>query len=116
MFGPTTATDDKRQVVKDFLYQCFQKDPNLRVSAKNLLRHPWMQSAKRNLENDTVDVGTLKKGPAAREKVTSNGHKAPDVPPAAGKDGHTVKSKKPITEYSAAIQKVQEWNEALNGE
>lgn len=75
-----------------------------------------MQSAKKNLENDTVDVGTLKKGPAAREKVTSNGTKAPDVAPAASKDGHTVKSKKPITEYSAAIQKVQEWNEALNSE
>lgn len=31
-------------VVKDFLLQCFQKDPNLRVSAKKLLKHPWMQS------------------------------------------------------------------------
>lgn len=30
--------------------QCFQKDPNLRVSAKKLLRHPWILSAKRSDE------------------------------------------------------------------
>lgn len=27
--------------------QCFQKDPNLRVSAKKLLKHPWIVSARR---------------------------------------------------------------------
>lgn len=31
--------------VRDFLMQCFQKDPNLRVSAKKLLRHPWIAGA-----------------------------------------------------------------------
>lgn len=31
----------------DFLLQCFQKDPNLRISARKLLRHPWIASAKR---------------------------------------------------------------------
>lgn len=59
------------QIVKDFLYQCFQKDPNLRVSARKLLRHAWMQ--------------TVRKG---------------------GDESATVE----------AIQKVQAWNEALNGE
>jgi serine/threonine protein kinase len=34
-------------LVRDFLMQCFQKDPNLRVSAKKLLKHPWIVSAKR---------------------------------------------------------------------
>lgn len=34
-------------VVLDFLMQCFQKDPNLRVSAKKLLKHPWIVSARR---------------------------------------------------------------------
>ncbi|KAK4986455.1 Protein kinase of the Mitotic Exit Network [Elasticomyces elasticus] len=33
--------------VRDFLMQCFQKDPNLRVSARKLLKHPWIISAKR---------------------------------------------------------------------
>lgn len=28
--------------------QCFQKDPNLRVSARKLLKHPWIVSAKRS--------------------------------------------------------------------
>lgn len=30
--------------------QCFQKDPNLRVSARKLLKHPWILSAKRSDE------------------------------------------------------------------
>ena len=36
------------QVVRDFLMQCFQKDPNLRVSARKLLKHPWIVNAKRS--------------------------------------------------------------------
>ena len=28
--------------------QCFQKDPNLRVSARKLLKHPWIVNAKRS--------------------------------------------------------------------
>src|ERR1700750_3127874 len=38
-------------LVRDFLMQCFQKDPNLRVSAKKLLKHPWIVSTKK------ADVG-----------------------------------------------------------
>lgn len=36
------------QAVKDFLMQCFQKDPNLRVSARKLLKHPWIVNARRS--------------------------------------------------------------------
>lgn len=36
------------QIVRDFLMQCFQKDPNLRVSARKLLKHPWIVNAKRS--------------------------------------------------------------------
>lgn len=32
---------------RDFLMQCFQKDPNLRVSAKKLLKHAWIVSCRR---------------------------------------------------------------------
>ncbi|KAI9811649.1 MAG: hypothetical protein M1827_005398 [Pycnora praestabilis] len=34
--------------VRDFLMQCFQKDPNLRVSARKLLKHPWIVNARRS--------------------------------------------------------------------
>ncbi|GAA5892422.1 hypothetical protein JCM5296_003594 [Sporobolomyces johnsonii] len=37
-------------VVRDFLAQCFQKDGNLRIGARKLLRHPWMVAAKRQAE------------------------------------------------------------------
>ncbi|POR35959.1 Septation [Tolypocladium paradoxum] len=32
---------------RDFLMQCFQKDPNLRVSARKLLRHAWIAGRRR---------------------------------------------------------------------
>ncbi|KAF2461474.1 hypothetical protein BDY21DRAFT_418511 [Lineolata rhizophorae] len=32
---------------RDFLMECFQKDPNLRVSARKLLKHPWIASGKK---------------------------------------------------------------------
>ncbi|KAF0408258.1 map kinase kinase kinase [Gigaspora margarita] len=44
---PETASP----VVKDFLMQCFQKDSNLRVSAKKLLKHPWIVSIKKKNGN-----------------------------------------------------------------
>lgn len=36
------------QAARDFLMQCFQKDPNLRVSARKLLRHPWITGCRRS--------------------------------------------------------------------
>ncbi|KAL8416289.1 hypothetical protein RB596_006739 [Gaeumannomyces avenae] len=33
---------------RDFLMQCFQKDPNLRVSARKLLKHPWIMGSRRS--------------------------------------------------------------------
>ncbi|KAI8306436.1 Cytokinesis protein [Colletotrichum sp. SAR11_59] len=33
---------------RDFLMQCFQKDPNLRVTAKKLLRHAWIIGCRRS--------------------------------------------------------------------
>lgn len=40
-------------LVVDFLGQCFLKDPNFRVSAKKLLKHPWIVNARRNDARDT---------------------------------------------------------------
>ncbi|KAF2275217.1 uncharacterized protein EI97DRAFT_475777 [Westerdykella ornata] len=36
-------------LLRDFLMECFQKNPTLRISAKRLLKHPWIQSAKRTV-------------------------------------------------------------------
>eukprot|EP01133_Synstelium_polycarpum_P006813 gene6813-7918_t len=33
--------------LKDWLMQCFQKDPNLRISAQKLLRHKWLAATKK---------------------------------------------------------------------
>ncbi|CAG8463672.1 17327_t:CDS:2 [Racocetra persica] len=46
---PETASP----VVKDFLMQCFQKDSNLRVSARKLLKHPWIVSIQKK-SGDTL--------------------------------------------------------------
>jgi serine/threonine protein kinase len=72
-------------IVKDFMYHCFQKDANLRISAKKLLKHPWMVQARKQLE-------------------------AQQGPPVGG-DGGRPKSN---YNYDDAVLKVQEWNEALN--
>jgi serine/threonine protein kinase len=71
-------------IVKDFLYHCFQKDCNLRISAKKLLRHPWMLSAKRQMAD-----GKRKKGEVEGSRPLSNYN------------------------FDEAVLKVQEWNEAL---
>lgn len=36
------------QAGRDFLMQCFQKDPNLRVSARKLLKHAWIVGSRRS--------------------------------------------------------------------
>ncbi|KAF9005467.1 hypothetical protein BDQ17DRAFT_1353150 [Cyathus striatus] len=74
-------------IVKDFLYHCFQKDANLRISAKKLLRHPWMVSARKH-------------GEQGRER---------DV---KARDGARVEKGNNYN-YDEAVLKVQEWNEAL---
>jgi len=74
-------------IVKDFLYHCFQKDCNLRISAKKLLRHPWMLSAKKQMAD-----GKRAKGEVEGSRPLSNYN------------------------FDEAVLKVQEWNEALRCE
>lgn len=52
-------------IVKDFLYHCFQKDSNLRISARKLLKHPWMISARKQMSE-----GKGKTGDASGERAT----------------------------------------------
>jgi serine/threonine protein kinase len=84
--------DGASAVVRDFLAHCFQKDANLRVSAKKLLRHPWMAHARR----------TLAKPP-------------PEPPGAAPAAGAQETPARPLSNYNFddAVAQVQEWNEAL---
>ncbi|KDQ62037.1 hypothetical protein JAAARDRAFT_189411 [Jaapia argillacea MUCL 33604] len=84
-------------IVKDFLYHCFQKDPNLRISAKKLLRHPWMVAARRQLGEKVVEVGARSGEKERNGDVNGDG------------------GKRPVSNYNydEAVLKVQEWNEAL---
>ncbi|KAJ7465176.1 hypothetical protein FB451DRAFT_1262864 [Mycena latifolia] len=86
-------------IVKDFLYHCFQKDCNLRISAKKLLRHPWMVAARRQMAEG--------KAPPAEE----NGAQKPSSARPGAQDGQ----RRPLSNYNydEAVLKVQEWNEAL---
>ncbi len=76
--------DGASPIVKDFLYHCFQKDCNLRISAKKLLKHPWMVSTRKQIRN--VEKATA--GQGSRRPMSNYN-------------------------YDEAVLKVQEWNEAL---
>ncbi|KAJ7243744.1 hypothetical protein C8J57DRAFT_60548 [Mycena rebaudengoi] len=87
-------------IVKDFLYHCFQKDCNLRISAKKLLRHPWMTAARRQMAD-------VKRADPAEENTAGG----PNPRPGA-QEGQP---RRPLSNYNydEAVLKVQEWNEAL---
>ncbi|CAG8672127.1 12721_t:CDS:2, partial [Acaulospora morrowiae] len=42
-------------IVKDFLMQCFQKDSNLRVSARKLLKHPWITNVQKKAADTRLE-------------------------------------------------------------
>jgi len=85
-------------IVKDFLYHCFQKDCNLRISGKKLLKHPWMVSARRQMAD-------------GRDRAGDNGgDKAAGTTDSAGGG---EKKRHSNYNYDEAVLKVQEWNEAL---
>lgn len=85
--------DGASPIVKDFLLHCFQKDCNLRISAKKLLRHPWMTSAKKQMN---AAAGKEARSLEGGSQAFSGG-------------------KRPTSNYNfdEAVLKVQEWNEAL---
>ncbi|GAA5944103.1 serine/threonine-protein kinase [Sporobolomyces koalae] len=83
--------------VRDFLSQCFQKDGNLRISAKKLLRHPWMIAAKKQQETQSLD----------RHKSQALGRRGGSA------TGGRQNGPRPISMYDDTVQRVQQWNEAL---
>ncbi|KAJ9120190.1 hypothetical protein QFC22_003090 [Naganishia vaughanmartiniae] len=133
-------------IVKDFLYQCFQKDPNLRISAKMLAKHPWMIAAQRQASstgeatsNHRQDASSQAASNKSKPKILipkrnrmsraamessnslANGSTSTSAPGqenlSAGDSGDNLAnlSRRPLTTvYDQAIQRVQEWNAALN--
>nr|KIR47073.1 STE/STE11/CDC15 protein kinase [Cryptococcus bacillisporus CA1280] len=117
-------------IVKDFLYHCFQKDPNLRISAKKLLRHPWMLSIKKSSSNHSPITPSLTNTNPDQNNIDSKASSMGTIPKAQGdgdksrfesgsEDGKQLRQgtikprKKKMTVYDEAVQRVQEWNEAL---
>jgi serine/threonine protein kinase len=81
--------------VLDFLGQCFQKDPNLRVSARKLLKHPWIVNARRS---DAVDPKKSTEYGEAIKSVQEWNDALKDSPPnvVAGKKNPRPSSASPI--------------------
>ncbi|KAF2636016.1 hypothetical protein P280DRAFT_553352 [Massarina eburnea CBS 473.64] len=44
----------------EFLMECFQKNPNLRIDARRLLKHPWIRSAKRQVSTVPTNKEAIK--------------------------------------------------------
>ncbi|CAG8808390.1 19978_t:CDS:1, partial [Racocetra persica] len=63
--------------VKDFLMQCFQKDSNLRVSARKLLRHPWIANVRKpNITTEFEDaIRSVKEWNEALKDAKFENHK-----------------------------------------
>lgn len=59
-----------QQIVKDFLTHCFQKEANVRISARNLSKHPWMASARRQMQQ-MHSGGSMRGATAHAEAVKS---------------------------------------------
>ena len=76
-------------LVRDFLMQCFQKDPNLRVSAKKLLKHPWILGGRKE---GLVGVGGKGGGAVKHEEAVNlveEWNAALKSSPREGKDGQS---------------------------
>ena len=74
-------------IVKDFLYHCFQKDCNLRISAKKLLRHPWMVAARKQMANSSNSRGE------GGDKASTNGQRT-------NGNGAGASERRPLSNYN----------------
>ena len=92
--------DGASPLVRDFLMQCFQKDPNLRVTAKKLLKHPWIVStnkteAKKPTEYDEA-VKSVQEWNEALKASPPNAH--------AGNAGSRRASTRPSSRANANVK------------
>ncbi|PPQ99462.1 hypothetical protein CVT26_014278 [Gymnopilus dilepis] len=97
-------------IVKDFLYHCFQKDANLRVSGKKLLKHPWMVAARKQMAESAKDRGTVDGATGGESAAGAQGRGEGGV---ATEINAMPPKRHSNYNYDEAVLKVQEWNEAL---
>ncbi|WAR53920.1 hypothetical protein PtB15_3B429 [Puccinia triticina] len=97
-------------IARDFLLQCFQKDQNLRISAKKLLKHPWMLSAKKRLEQKEREQALAqgRRTPAGQHYNQNGRGTSSRENPSPDTNNNTSK-----TGYDETVQRVQDWNKAL---
>lgn len=79
-------------VIRDFLLQCFQKDSNLRISARKLLKHPWMVSARKQLDQTKLRLSSS--SPSNLNLLGA--------------------SRRKVSAYDETVQRVQAWNKVLD--
>lgn len=118
-------------VVRDFLGQCFQKDPNLRVTAKKLLRHPWMMVARKQAKRQRREVESRREMATATTPPEDGSETASSsFSTRSGEEGrggaptNEVRSRSSAvarsrvaigSRYEDEVAKVQEFNQALQG-
>lgn len=112
-------------VVRDFLGQCFQKDPRLRVTAKKLLRHPWMVVARKQAERQRREVESRRQMATATDdgsetvsfdSTTSEEEAGGGAQEVRGKSSAAARTRVAIgSRYEDEVAKVQEFNQALQG-
>lgn len=105
-----TSSFRKKKAARDFLMQCFQKDPNLRVSARKLLKHPWIMGSRRsdapvskapsNFNEAVEEVKQWNKALKSSENnlrasIGSDG--APPTQPFSGRANLTAAARGPLT-------------------
>ncbi|MBW0466232.1 hypothetical protein O181_005947 [Austropuccinia psidii MF-1] len=96
-------------IARDFLLQCFQKDQNLRISAKKLLKHPWMLSAKKRLEQKEREQAL-----AQGRRTPAGSHHSSDQDSRGAKSLDSQSKVNPSRSgYDETVQRVQDWNKAL---
>lgn len=84
--------DSASPVVRDFLLQCFQKDSNLRISARKLLKHPWMVAARKQLDQTKLRLSSS--SPSNLNLLGA--------------------SRRNFSAYDETVQRVQAWNKVLD--
>ena len=63
--------DGASAAARDFLMRCFQKDPNLRTTAKKLRKHDWITNHARSSSQSSISASAEATAPGYNEAVTS---------------------------------------------